>query len=81
MPINILTAGELYGDRVKQVDMRIAKLLRFGRTAHQRRARRLQPVQLERAARLRHHLRRDLGQRPNSVLDARFAKVSAQFDF
>ena len=29
---NILTAGELYGDRITQVDMRIAKLLRFGRT-------------------------------------------------
>ena len=28
---NILTAGELYGDRVTQVDMRIAKLLKFGR--------------------------------------------------
>ena len=59
---NILTAGELYGDRVTQVDMRIAKLLRFGRTAHQRRGRRLQPAQLERAADLRHHLRGDLAQ-------------------
>ena len=32
MQTNILTAGELYGDRITQVDMRVAKLLRFGRT-------------------------------------------------
>ena len=29
---NILTAGEVYGDRITQVDMRIAKLLKFGRS-------------------------------------------------
>ena len=34
---NILTAGELYGDRMTQVDMRVAKLLKFGAHADQRR--------------------------------------------
>ena len=30
--VNMLLPGELYGDRVNQVDMRFAKVLRFGRT-------------------------------------------------
>ena len=31
-PVNMLLPGQLYGDRVNQVDMRVAKVLRFGRT-------------------------------------------------
>jgi len=31
-PVNLLLPGQLYGDRVNQVDMRFAKVLRFGRT-------------------------------------------------
>jgi hypothetical protein len=30
--INILAPGELYGDRVNQLDFRAGKVLRFGRT-------------------------------------------------
>ena len=30
--VNMLLPGQLYGDRVNQVDMRFAKVLRFGRT-------------------------------------------------
>jgi hypothetical protein len=30
--VNILLPGELYGDRVNQVDLRVTKILRFGRT-------------------------------------------------
>ena len=30
--VNLLLPGQLYGDRVNQVDMRFAKILRFGRT-------------------------------------------------
>jgi len=30
--VNLLLPGQLYGDRVNQVDMRFAKVLRFGRT-------------------------------------------------
>jgi hypothetical protein len=31
-PVNLLLPGQLYGDRVNQVDMRFAKVLRFGHT-------------------------------------------------
>ena len=30
--VNVLIPGQLYGDRVNQVDLRVAKILRFGRT-------------------------------------------------
>jgi hypothetical protein len=30
--LNLLLPGQLYGDRVNQVDVRVAKVLRFGRT-------------------------------------------------
>ena len=31
-PVNLLLPGQLYGDWVNQVDLRVAKVLRFGRT-------------------------------------------------
>ena len=77
---NILTAGELYGDRVTQVDMRIAKLLKFGR------------MRTNVGVDVYNLLNSNVPltyvttygatwRNPNSVLDARFAKISAQFDF
>ena len=30
--MNLLLPGELYGDYVRQVDLRVGKILRFGRT-------------------------------------------------
>ncbi|MBI4520850.1 MAG: TonB-dependent receptor [Gemmatimonadetes bacterium] len=33
--VNVLIPGQLYGDRVNQVDLRVAKILRFGRTRTQ----------------------------------------------
>jgi hypothetical protein len=30
--VNLLNAGEMYGDRVTQLDFRVAKILRFGKT-------------------------------------------------
>jgi hypothetical protein len=80
VPINILTAGELYGDRITQVDMRVAKLLKFGRLRTN--------VGVDVYNLLNSNV--PLGyvttygttwRNPNSVLDARFAKISAQFDF
>jgi len=77
---NILNAGELYGDRVTQVDMRIAKLLKFGR------------MRTNVGVDVYNLLNSNVPltyvttygatwRNPNSVLDARFAKISAQFDF
>jgi hypothetical protein len=77
---NILTAGELYGDRITQVDMRIAKLLRFGRTRTN--------IGLDIYNLFNSNVPLTYVNvygttwgRPQSVLDARFAKISAQVDF
>jgi hypothetical protein len=77
---NILTAGEFYGDRITQVDMRIAKLLRFGRTRTN--------VGIDIYNLFNSNVPLTYVTtygttwgRPQSVLDARFAKVSAQIDF
>ena len=32
MTINLVQPGTLYGDRVNEIDLRFAKILRFGRT-------------------------------------------------
>ncbi len=78
--VNVLDAGELYGDRITQLDMRIAKLVTFGGTRTN--------VGIDIYNLLNSNV--PLGYittygptwgRPNSVLDARFAKISAQFEF
>jgi len=77
---NILTAGELYGDRITQIDMRVAKLLRFGRMRAN--------VGLDIYNLFNSNVPLTYVTtygttwgRPQSVLDARFAKISAQIDF
>src|SRR4051812_10619083 len=77
---NILTAGELYGDRITQIDMRVAKLLRFGR------GRANVGVDIYNLFNSNVPLTYvttygTTWGRPQSVLDARFAKISAQIDF
>jgi hypothetical protein len=77
---NILEAGELYGDRITQVDMRIAKVVRFGR------ARANIGVDVYNLLNSNVPLTYvtvygPTWARPQSVLDARFAKFSAQIDF
>ena len=32
MPINLVAPGQVWGDRVNELDLRFAKILRFGRT-------------------------------------------------
>ena len=76
----MLDPGELYGDRITQVDLRIAKLLRFGRT----RANVGIDVYNLTNSNVPLGYTNTLGatwMNPTSVLDARFAKVSAQIDF
>ena len=77
--INLLVPGDIYGDRVNQVDVRIGKIFRFG-------GRRAQanldiynlfnsnPVMQENAA-------YQVWRTPQRIMDARLFKISGQFDF
>jgi len=83
--VNLIEPGTLYGDRVTQFDLRFAKILRFGRTRAN--------VGFDiynvtnSAAVLTYNQTFILNQavstwlRPNSVLQPRFVKFSAQIDF
>jgi hypothetical protein len=78
--VNLIEPGTLYGDRVNQFDMRVAKVLRFGRTTTNVgidvfNLLNASPVLTYNEAFTATWLR------PNSVLQARFMKVSAQIGF
>ena len=77
--INMLVPGDIYGDRVNQLDLRVGKIFRFG-------ARRASvnldiynvlnanPVMQENAAYA-------VWRTPQRIMDARLFKISGQFDF
>jgi hypothetical protein len=78
--VNVLNPGDVFGDRITQVDLRIAKLLRFGRTRTN--------IGLDVYNLLNSNVPLNYvtmygttWRNPNSILDARFAKISAQIDF
>ena len=78
--VDLLNPGQMYGDRITQFDMRFAKLLRFGRTRTN--------VGIDIYNVLNSNVPLTYVTtyganwlRPNSILDARFVKLSAQLDF
>ena len=80
--VNIVEPGEQYGDRTNQFDVRVGKILRFGRTRTQ--------VSLDVYNLLNSSAVLTYNQAfipngawltPNSVLTARFMRISGQFDF
>jgi hypothetical protein len=78
--VNLIEPGTLYGDRVNQFDARVAKVLRFGRTTTNVgidvfNLLNASPVLTYNEAFTATWLR------PNSVLQSRFMKVSAQIGF
>ena len=78
--VNLVEPGTLYGDRVNQFDLRVAKVLRFGRTTTNVgvdlfNLLNASPVLTYNEAFTATWLR------PNSVLQARFMKISAQIGF
>jgi hypothetical protein len=80
--VNLIEPGTLYGDRVNEVDFRIAKILKFGRT------RTNVGVDVYNVLNANPALTYNPAftattpwPRPNGVLQARFAKISAQIDF
>jgi hypothetical protein len=80
--VNLIEPGTMYGDRLNEVDFRIAKLLRFGRT---RTNVGVDVYNLFNAnPALTYHAAYSLAlplPRPTGVLTPRFAKISAQIDF
>jgi hypothetical protein len=77
--VNIVQPGTLYGDRLNQFDLRVSKLLQFGRA---RTALNLDVYNLlnSNAVQTESNVYATW-RRPQSILVARFAKVSLQFDF
>jgi hypothetical protein len=80
---NLIQPGSLYGDRVNQLDLRVAKLLRFGKTRTSLgvdiyNIMNSNPVLTYNEA---YSPTTTTWLRPTSVLQPRFAKVSAQFNF
>jgi hypothetical protein len=81
--VNLIEPGTLYGDRVNQLDLRVAKIVRFGRT---RTTVGLDVYNVVNAAPVLTYNQTFVPAattwlRPNSVLQARFVKFSAQIDF
>ena len=78
--VNLIAPQTLFGDRINQVDFRIAKVLRFGRNRAQ------MGVDIFNAmnSNVPQGYLQTYGTtwlRPTSVMDARFARVSGQIDF
>jgi hypothetical protein len=78
--VNLVPPQTIFGDRINQVDFRIAKVLRFGRSRAQ--------VGVDIFNSLNSSAPQGYIQtygttwlRPTSVIDARFARVSGQIDF
>jgi hypothetical protein len=80
--VNLVKPGTFYGDRINQLDLRFAKILRFGRTRAQ--------VGIDLYNAVNSDVIQTYNQTfvpgsswlvPTAILPARFVKVSAQFDF
>jgi hypothetical protein len=78
--VNLIAPQTLFGDRINQVDFRVAKVLRFGRSRAQ--------VGIDIYNVTNSNVAQGYLQtfgpswlRPTSVMDARFARVSGQIDF
>ena len=86
--VNLIEPGTLYGDRVNQFDLRFAKILRFGRTRTNvgfdiYNVGNASPILTYNQTFVLPTAANPTGSwlRPNSVLQSRFVKFSAQIDF
>jgi hypothetical protein len=81
--VNLIEPGTLYGERVNQIDMRFAKILRFGRTRTTVGFDVYNLVNSDAVLTYNQTFSPTTTTwlRPNSVLQARFVKFSAQVDF
>jgi hypothetical protein len=86
--VNLIEPGTLYGDRLNEIDLRFAKILRFGRTRTNigidiYNIMNSSPVLTYNQTFVLPTAANPRGSwlTPNSVLQPRFFKISAQFDF
>jgi hypothetical protein len=86
--VNVLERGSMYGERMNQLDLRIGKLLRVARTRTTLSVNVYNLLNGNAVLTQNNTLAVDAAgnvtavwQRPQSILDARFVKFSAQFDF
>ena len=82
MPIDLVAPGEVWGDRVNEVDLRVGKIVRFGRTRTNVGIDVFNVFNSD--AILTYNQTFAPGGpwlAPQSVLTPRFVKVSAQIDF
>jgi hypothetical protein len=82
VPVNLVTPGDLYGDRINQLDFRASKILRFGRTRTQfavdlYNALNANPVESYNET----FIAGGAWLTPEGILSARFAKITVQLDF
>jgi len=77
--VNLVAPGTMYGERLNQVDLRFGKILRFGRV------RATASLDLYNAFNSSAVVTQSAAfatwQRPQSILNARFAKIAMQLDF
>jgi hypothetical protein len=77
--VNLVQPGTLYGERANQLDIRVAKILRFGRT------RTNVGIDIYNALNANAPLTQNNSfgawQQPTEILLARFVKLNIQFDF
>ena len=79
LPVTIVEPGTLYGERLNQVDLRFGKILPFGRTKTRVNLDVYNVFNVNTVLTVNYAYA--TWQRPTSILLARFAKISAQFDF
>ena len=79
LPVMIVEPGTLYGERLNQVDLRVGKILRFGRTKTSLNFDLYNLFNVNTVLTVNNAFA--TWQRPTSILLARFAKIGVQFDF
>ena len=77
--MTILEPGSLYGERLNQVDLRVGKILRFGRTKSSLNLDLYNLFNVNTVLTVNNAFA--TWQRPTSILLARFAKIGMQIDF
>jgi hypothetical protein len=77
--VNVQEPGTYYGDRMNQVDLRMGKLFRFGKSRVQANFDLYNLFNANPVVTLSNDFA--IWQRPTAILDARLFKISGQFDF